>query len=304
MVSYSKVSSDCEIIDSVLEKYKSSINLIGEDQWSGSSKKNLVEKSNQFLNDFKGTINSQMNSFSGALKKLETYKELKKNKENLTSQMTSNSDETTLSLLNTKISIIDSQIKSLYNEIEQLLSSIITSVKSGESISNFADTTGLLGIISTVGEAAKIPKKERMNYLFPNGIPTSKSEMSKYITTVTVKAYDENGKSRDLKISVHKKLANEVKAIYSELYQIGFPVKDSGGYNWRKMVKSSKLSHHSYGVAIDLNVDANPFQGNPDKNSKLYNNETVVAIWKKHGFYWGGDWNSRNDPMHFTYTGY
>ena len=36
---------------------------------------------------------------------------------------------------------------------------------------------------------------------------------------------------------------------------------------------------------------------------KFYNNEKVVAIWKKHGFYWGGDWSNRTDPMHFTYTG-
>ena len=28
----------------------------------------------------------------------------------------------------------------------------------------------------------------------------------------------------------------------------------------------------------------------------------VVAIWKKHGFFWGGDWKSSKDYMHFTYT--
>lgn len=31
--------------------------------------------------------------------------------------------------------------------------------------------------------------------------------------------------------------------------------------------------------------------------------DNVVAIWKKHGFYWGGDWKSAKDYMHFTFTG-
>lgn len=30
--------------------------------------------------------------------------------------------------------------------------------------------------------------------------------------------------------------------------------------------------------------------------------QQVVNIWKKHGFYWGGDWKSYKDYMHFTYT--
>ena len=41
----------------------------------------------------------------------------------------------------------------------------------------------------------------------------------------------------------------------------------------------------------------------PDPKSPYYNNPQVVAIFKAHGFYWGGDWSpSFYDPMHFTYT--
>ncbi len=52
------------------------------------------------------------------------------------------------------------------------------------------------------------------------------------------------------------------------------------------------LSLHTWGVAIDLNVPGNKrgTAGSIDR--------TVVAIFKKWGFAWGGDWHY-TDPMHF-----
>ncbi len=55
---------------------------------------------------------------------------------------------------------------------------------------------------------------------------------------------------------------------------------------------SKGLSFHTYGTAIDLNASTNyrGIAGDIDR--------TVVAIFKKWGFAWGGDWNY-TDPMHF-----
>jgi hypothetical protein len=52
------------------------------------------------------------------------------------------------------------------------------------------------------------------------------------------------------------------------------------------------LSLHSWGIAVDLNVPGNQrgTAGEMDRG--------VVAIFKKWGFAWGGDWNY-TDPMHF-----
>jgi hypothetical protein len=52
------------------------------------------------------------------------------------------------------------------------------------------------------------------------------------------------------------------------------------------------LSLHTWGIAIDLNVPGNQrgTVGEMDRD--------VVAIFKKWGFAWGGDWNY-TDPMHF-----
>ena len=158
------------------------------------------------------------------------------------------------------------------------------------------------------GEAVQVPLNDRMKWLFPNGIPKNESEMKAYLTQVTVPITDVNGNVSNKSLTVHKKLANEVLAIYQEMASIKFPVKsDTYGYTWRYMASGTgSLSHHSYGVAIDINPDDNPaaYWGyKPNPNSPYYINDTVVSIWKRHGFYWGGDWSpSYYDPMHFSYT--
>lgn len=52
------------------------------------------------------------------------------------------------------------------------------------------------------------------------------------------------------------------------------------------------LSLHTWGIALDLNVPGN-LRGVPGEI-----NRDVVAIFKKWGFAWGGDWRW-TDPMHF-----
>lgn len=297
------INSDREYFVKSFSKVSESINTISQNYWSGSSRNSFVSKVNDFLNLFDEPINSQLNSYAGAVRKFNEYKTKKEEKESIESQIINCQDDNEKRALQDNVSTCNEHLTGLKNEIEKLLSAIITSVKSGDSISTFADTTGLLGLVPTVGKAATIPKSQRLKYLFPDGKPTTESQARKYMTMITVKAYDENGKSRDLKIQVHKKLADEIKAVYNELYQIGFKVKDSECFYFRNMRDSSKISHHSYGTAIDLNQDENGFRTNGNKDNELYNNEKVVAIWKKHGFYWGGDWTDRTDPMHFTYTG-
>jgi hypothetical protein len=52
------------------------------------------------------------------------------------------------------------------------------------------------------------------------------------------------------------------------------------------------LSLHSWGIAVDLNVPGN------QRGTVGEMDRQVVAIFKKWGFAWGGDW-SYTDPMHF-----
>jgi hypothetical protein len=70
------------------------------------------------------------------------------------------------------------------------------------------------------------------------------------------------------------------------------PEEYAGCYYPRFIAGSSKLSNHSFGTALDLNVPGNQrgTVGEMDRG--------IVAIFKKWGFAWGGDWNY-TDPMHF-----
>jgi hypothetical protein len=56
------------------------------------------------------------------------------------------------------------------------------------------------------------------------------------------------------------------------------------------------ISRHSWGLAVDINVDTNPFGERPHQDARL------VAIMRRHGFAWGGTW-LRPDAMHFEYVG-
>jgi len=53
-----------------------------------------------------------------------------------------------------------------------------------------------------------------------------------------------------------------------------------------------RISHHSWGTALDINVSHNPMGGTPHQDPRL------VAIFERHGFTWGGRWVVP-DGMHF-----
>lgn len=171
--------------------------------------------------------------------------------------------------------------------------------------------SGILDISTSAGEAANIPLEQRMSYLFPNGEPQTESEMTQYLKRISVPIINENGVLTSMNLTVHKKLEAELQAIFQEMADMGFKIKSSStaAYCWRPMRGSGSRSHHSFGSAIDINWGDNPYvKGSnvsgsgyaPYKNPYAVTPE-VVQIWKNHGFYWGGDWTSLKDYMHFTY---
>lgn len=157
-----------------------------------------------------------------------------------------------------------------------------------------------------VGDAANVDLGARMKWLFPSSVPKTQGEVQAYLTTISVPVVDTDGSKSNMSLTVHKKLAKEIEAIFAEMAAIGFPIHSAGGFTYRNMASGTgSLSHHSYGVAIDINAAENKaiYQGSVDKDSPYYITSQVVNIWKKHGFYWGGDWKGNYyDPMHFTYT--
>ena len=80
----------------------------------------------------------------------------------------------------------------------------------------------------------------------------------------------------------------------------------SGGtYAWRKISKSQRLSAHSFGICIDLNVEKGIYwqwKPTPETIAGARKNypQPIVDAFEAEGFIWGGKWHSF-DYMHFEY---
>lgn len=89
-----------------------------------------------------------------------------------------------------------------------------------------------------------------------------------------------------------------------ELLQYIIP--SAGTYAWRTIQDSGKLSAHSFGIAVDLNVAKGPYWRWSKPTSKAvlrakeFYPQEVVDAFEAEGFIWGGKW-AAFDYMHFEY---
>ena len=134
---------------------------------------------------------------------------------------------------------------------------------------------------------------------------------------------------------VNRKLAPEVVAIFSEIFDQKFPIEkmqpienyqgddersmsdnNSSAFNCRTMTDfPDQYSIHSYGSAIDINPLINPYTNGGkidpqegkeflDRNAyhkgKINPKSSVYRIFAKYGWVWGGDWQGEiKDYQHF-----
>jgi len=100
-------------------------------------------------------------------------------------------------------------------------------------------------------------------------------------------------------VTCNKGMLPQLRGALTEIQRVGLadeihPDEYAGCYYPRYINRDPAygLSLHSWGIAVDLNVPGNQrgTVGEMDRG--------VVAIFKKWGFAWGGDWNY-TDPMHF-----
>jgi hypothetical protein len=111
-------------------------------------------------------------------------------------------------------------------------------------------------------------------------------------------------KSRTVsEMTCHKLMASIFADVFGQLQTVGLQEKITsfgGCFSFRPQRTGTKLSAHSWGIAIDWNPETNAqgTAGNMDSG--------VVGIFRDAGFEWGGDWQGRvRDPMHFQFcTGY
>jgi hypothetical protein len=101
------------------------------------------------------------------------------------------------------------------------------------------------------------------------------------------------------RVTGNKGMLPQLRAALDEVVRTGLASKihpsEYGGCYVPRFIShdpAKGLSLHSFGIAVDLNVPGNA-RGTVGEMDRQ-----VVAIFKKWGFAWGGDWNY-TDPMHF-----
>lgn len=96
----------------------------------------------------------------------------------------------------------------------------------------------------------------------------------------------------------HKKLVTQFQKVFNEINEKGLAKEVysfDGCWNVRKVRGGTKLSLHSWAIAIDINYEGNELGNNSPKMPK-----SLIDIFAKYNFYWGG-YFSRCDGMHFEY---
>jgi hypothetical protein len=102
-------------------------------------------------------------------------------------------------------------------------------------------------------------------------------------------------------VTCHRRIIPMVRGALQELANRGLaglvdPAQFGGCYSPRFLLRNpaAGLSHHAWGVAVDLNVAHNPFGAEPRMDRR------VVEVFERWGFTWGGRWLVP-DGMHFEF---
>jgi|SRR5450755_1520722 hypothetical protein len=104
-------------------------------------------------------------------------------------------------------------------------------------------------------------------------------------------------------ITCHRRMTCVFSSVFSHIQERGLEARITsfgGCFTFRPQRTGSKLSTHSWGIAMDLNSESNPQGSDGDMDSEL------IDIFRHAGFEWGGNWPGKiRDPMHFQFcTGY
>lgn len=101
------------------------------------------------------------------------------------------------------------------------------------------------------------------------------------------------------RVTCHVALFPQIRGAIAELIELGLGDTIrvySGCFAPRHInrIPTAGISHHSWGIALDINAPANPFGAEPDQNARM------VEVFERWGFLWGGRF-ILPDGMHFEY---
>ena len=164
---------------------------------------------------------------------------------------------------------------------------------------------GMLADLSTSFAIGNGKRAEVIRALGFSNHPTE-AECASKMKTIKVPSLSKG----ELKITVHRMLTDSVFNAFKMMKDGGFDAYMIAGYCFRQINNPNNksadraLSMHSFGCAIDINWDKNPFishgkpQASGDTNQIMRTtNSVAVRAMAANGFGWGGRYG---DYMHFS----
>jgi uncharacterized protein YlzI (FlbEa/FlbD family) len=177
--------------------------------------------------------------------------------------------------------------------------------KSFNELLNYADIEDMFTFKYPKYFTTKLPKnydpgRIRNEKLFKELYGHNKNEVKKYLRTIEwingrkIRVTRRNGVDKAL-----EKVVRDLKKLPKSYQKYLWPI--GGTFTWRKIAGTNRLSVHSFGAAIDINVKYSDYW-RWSKNKTFHNKipKKIVEIFEKHGFIWGGKWY-HYDTMHFEY---
>lgn len=184
---------------------------------------------------------------------------------------------------------------------------------SNESSLNNADLKDQMKMKYPLGSKYSIPFKNfdpgriRCEAFFMKMYGPTRSMVLSNLVTITWLPKTTAKKIMVTKVNnVYKKLiaiSNELEKNPELLKYVDTP---GGAFYWRKIAGTERLSMHSFGIAIDINVNYSDYwkwDSKQGTNLLSYKNQIplkIVEIFERFGFIWGGKWY-HYDTMHFEY---
>ena len=107
-------------------------------------------------------------------------------------------------------------------------------------------------------------------------------------------------------VSVHRRIARLVGLLLAETERRGYLLRPGQcwGYACRAIAGTAVASNHSWGLAVDINSLANPYQFPRRTDQPTW----MPLLWNRYGFAWGGNYNDNGrlgkaDSMHYEFMG-
>ncbi|MDA3900894.1 MAG: M15 family metallopeptidase [Spirochaetes bacterium] len=157
---------------------------------------------------------------------------------------------------------------------------------------------------ATNEDPGRFRSKEFFNAMYGD----SQDAIERKLTTITWMPGISDTKLRVTTVNdVHKNLlriSQKLSNLPSHYHR--FVDKPAGTFVYRKIAGTNRLSTHSFGIAIDINLNVSNYwrwDSDPVADDIRYQNripEEIVNIFESEGFIWGGRWY-HYDTMHFEY---